>query len=93
MTSPGPCRFHCGSGVKVGGTVDVGRGVSEGGTVGVSVGNTMGVIVGWVADEDGLAVQVNSIVGVRGTIRVNPPQPSRSDASADIPTNVFRKLL
>jgi len=92
MTSPGPCRFHCGSGVSVGAKVDVGRGVSEGGKVGVFVGKNMGVTVaGCVGEESEAVVRVASIVGVdgTGTISVNPPHPRRKRPNNDIPITII----
>ena len=92
MTSPGPCRTHCGSGVKLGGNVEVGTGVSDGGMVGVNVGNRIGVMVGGMGEGRRLAVQVGSIVGVGGMISVNPPHPRRNRANPETKLIVFRVM-
>jgi hypothetical protein len=64
--------------------------------VDVFVGNKIGVTVaGCIAVDVGswVAVQVGGTIGVTGTIRFNPPQAIRNNASTDIPINVFRKRL
>lgn len=74
-TSPGPCRYHCGSRVNVGASVSVG----DGGMVAVSVGiNVCVAVVVPVCVGSGLNVQVGSIitVGEGGTRNVNPPHPT-----------------
>jgi hypothetical protein len=88
MISPGPCLTGCGSRVRVGVKVSVGRGVSEGGRVGVPVGKRIGVTVaGAVGERE--AVQVGARVGVGGTIKPNPPHPIKKKTSADTPMRIF----
>ena len=73
---------HCGSEVKVGVNVEVGSGVSDGRRVGVSVGDAVKVtVVVSVGKGDEVVVQVGVIVGVRGTIRLSPPQPKSKRAN------------
>jgi hypothetical protein len=91
--------YHCGSRVRVGVKVAVGRGVSEGGIVGVLVGKDIGVIVAGGCDSSptavtsgsGLDVQIGSNIGVGvvGTISLNPPHPIRKSASPVIQKTIF----
>ena|SRR6266536_6602989 len=82
---------HCGSEVRVGVKVDVGRGVSEGGAVGVSVGEGVSVSVAGcdssstaVTSGDGVMVAVGVVVGIGGAIRLSPPQPRSKKVNPDI---------
>src|SRR5215216_740653 len=96
MTSPGPCRYHCGSRVGVDVNVNVGRGVSDGGVVGVSVGVQVTVMVAVSVGEGmGLAVSVGSIarVGEDPERSVNPPHPSDNRVAPVIERKTFCKLL
>jgi hypothetical protein len=89
MTRSGPCSDHCGSRVRVGVKVNVGRGVSEGTSVAVFVGKNIGVIVAaWVEDGSGLDVLVAAAGGER---RVNPPHPRRKNVNPTIQTKRFCK--
>ena len=83
MTSPGPCMTDGGSRVRVGVSVKVGTGVSEGARVGVSVGERVKVADG-VDDGKRVDVPVGVIVGVGETIKLNPPHAMSKKASADM---------
>ena len=91
MTSPGPCRYHCGS--RVGVDVNVGRGVSDGGVVGMSVGVRVTVAVS-VGEGSGLAVSVGSTarVGEDPARSVNPPHPSNNRVAPVIERKIFCKF-
>src|SRR5215207_6163473 len=89
--SPGPCRYHCGSGVSVGVSTNVG----DGETVGVSVGIKVCVAVTVsVCEGRGLKVCVGSMIAVAtgGEIKVNPLQPMENKA-ARITGKLFFKSL
>jgi hypothetical protein len=82
---------HWGSRVGDGVKVNVGRGVSDGGTVGVLVGKMIGVTVAtWVGEGDNVGVEVGASVGVGETIRPNPPQATSKRAKVDIAIRKFR---
>jgi hypothetical protein len=81
---------HCGSRVRVGVKVDVGRGVSVGGRVAVLVGNAIGVTVaGAVGEGDGVNVNVGARVGVEAITTCKAPQLRSNDARTDIPIKGF----
>jgi len=93
MTSPGPCRYHCGS--RVGVDVNVGRGVSDGGVVGVSMGEGVTVTVAVsVGEGSGLAVSVGAIarVGEDPARSVKPPHPSNNRVVPVIERKIFCKF-
>jgi hypothetical protein len=65
--------------------VDVGRGVSEGGTVGVSVGKEVGeTVADEVAEGSGEEVQVGTGMGVGETMRFSPPHAMRKKVVLDM---------
>ena len=81
---------HCGSRVKVGVKVNVGRGVSDGGRVGVPEGEGVRVtVVVSVGEGDGVVVSIGIGVGVGAAIRFSPPQLINKRENPDIETKSF----